>query len=186
MLRRSAGFDVPDFLAAGPRDILVAQSGVDTARQVLLEAELISPDASRPAVVRPGRLLIGLLIALAIGAAVVWIVAELLSSNSRRRAQAITTWRSEAIEAISSDARSNSSSESTGVPSNGSSRVSSSHERQPLVLVAHLDGDRPRDPVGPQQDHVQRVPALPGQPLLGVIGRPHVERRQRVDRARGR
>jgi hypothetical protein len=78
MLRRSAGFDVPDFLAAGPRDILVAQSGVDTARQVLLEAELISPDASRPAVVRPGRLLIGLLIALAIGAAIVWIVAELL------------------------------------------------------------------------------------------------------------
>ena len=38
ILRRSAGFDVPDFLAAGPRDILVAQSGVDTARQVLLEA----------------------------------------------------------------------------------------------------------------------------------------------------
>ena len=79
MLRRSAGFDVPDFLAAGPRDILVPQSGVDTARQVLLEAELISPEASRPAVVRPGRLLIGLLIALAIGAAIVWIVAELLA-----------------------------------------------------------------------------------------------------------
>jgi uncharacterized protein YbaR (Trm112 family) len=78
MLRRSAGFDVPDFLAAGPRDILVAQSGVDTARQVLLEADLISPDASRPAVVAPGRLLIGLLIAAAIGAAIVWIVAEVL------------------------------------------------------------------------------------------------------------
>ncbi len=78
MLRRSAGFDVPDFLAAGPRDILVPQSGVDTARQVLLEAELISPEASRPAVVRPGRLLIGLLIAVAIGAAIVWLVAEVL------------------------------------------------------------------------------------------------------------
>jgi hypothetical protein len=76
MLRRSAGFDVPDFLAAGPRDILVAESGVDTARQVLLEAELISPDASRPAVVTPGRLLVGLLIALAIGAAIVWLLAE--------------------------------------------------------------------------------------------------------------
>lgn len=79
MLRRSAGFDVPDFLAAGPRDILVPQSGVGTARQVLLEAELISPEASRPAVVTPGRLLIGVLIAAAIGAAIVWIVAELLS-----------------------------------------------------------------------------------------------------------
>jgi uncharacterized protein YbaR (Trm112 family) len=78
MLRRSAGFDVPDFLAAGPRDILVPQSGVDTARQVLLEAELISPDAGRPAVVAPGRLLIGLLVALAIGAAIVWLVAEVL------------------------------------------------------------------------------------------------------------
>jgi hypothetical protein len=33
--RRSAGFDVPDFLAAGPRDILVAASGVDAAREVL-------------------------------------------------------------------------------------------------------------------------------------------------------
>jgi zinc-ribbon domain len=33
--RRSGGFDVPDFLAAGPRDVLVAQSGVDIARDVL-------------------------------------------------------------------------------------------------------------------------------------------------------
>jgi hypothetical protein len=78
LLRRSAGFDVPDFLAAGPRDIMVPESGVDTARQVLLEAELISPDFSRPAVVTPGRLLIGLLIALAVGAAIVWAVAELV------------------------------------------------------------------------------------------------------------
>ena len=29
MAKRSGGFDVPDFLAAGPRDILVAASGVD-------------------------------------------------------------------------------------------------------------------------------------------------------------
>src|SRR6478752_1870269 len=65
LLRRSRGFDVPDFLAAGPRDIMVPESGVDTARQVLLEAELISPDFSRPAVVTPGRLLVGLLIAVA-------------------------------------------------------------------------------------------------------------------------
>jgi hypothetical protein len=78
LLRRSAGFDVPDFLAAGPRDIMVPASGVDTARQVLLEAELISPDFSRPAVVTPGRLLVGLLIALAIGAAIVWAMAELV------------------------------------------------------------------------------------------------------------
>ena len=37
VLRRSAGFDVPDFLAAGPRDILVPESGAETAREVLLQ-----------------------------------------------------------------------------------------------------------------------------------------------------
>ena len=35
MMRRSGGFDVPDFLASGPRDILVPASGADAARQVL-------------------------------------------------------------------------------------------------------------------------------------------------------
>jgi hypothetical protein len=75
MLRRSAGFDVPDFLAAGPRDILVPLSGVDAAREVLLEAELIDDGrgtASRPPV-SPGRLLAGLLVALAVGALIVWL-----------------------------------------------------------------------------------------------------------------
>lgn len=73
MIRRSAGFDVPDFLAAGPRDVLVPQSGVATAREVLLEAELISSEPSRP-VVAPAKLLIGLLVALAIGALIAWLV----------------------------------------------------------------------------------------------------------------
>ncbi len=40
LLRRSAGFDVPDFLAAGPRDVLVPEAAVLTARQVLLQDEL--------------------------------------------------------------------------------------------------------------------------------------------------
>jgi hypothetical protein len=40
ILRRSAGFDVPDFLAAGPRDVMVPQAGAEVAREVLLEAEL--------------------------------------------------------------------------------------------------------------------------------------------------
>ncbi len=35
MARRAAGFDVPDFLAAGPRDILVPESGVEAARETL-------------------------------------------------------------------------------------------------------------------------------------------------------
>ncbi len=72
LLRRSAGFDVPDFLAAGPRDVMVPISGADTARQVLLQADLVAPESpGRPA--RPGRLLIGLLTALAIGAVIIWL-----------------------------------------------------------------------------------------------------------------
>src|SRR3954447_7964548 len=39
-LRRSAGFDVPAFLAAGPRDVMVPASGLDVAREVLLQADL--------------------------------------------------------------------------------------------------------------------------------------------------
>jgi hypothetical protein len=35
VIRRAGGFDVPDFLAAGPRDIMVAASGADIAREVL-------------------------------------------------------------------------------------------------------------------------------------------------------
>jgi hypothetical protein len=38
--RRSAGADVPDFLAAGPRDVLVAQSAAEAARDVLLQSQL--------------------------------------------------------------------------------------------------------------------------------------------------
>jgi predicted esterase len=35
MLRRSMGFDVPDFMAAGPRDVMVPASGVQAAREAL-------------------------------------------------------------------------------------------------------------------------------------------------------
>lgn len=35
VLRRTRGFDVPDFLAAGPRDIVVPAAGVEMAREVL-------------------------------------------------------------------------------------------------------------------------------------------------------
>jgi hypothetical protein len=77
MLRRSAGFDVPDFLAAGPRDVLVPEAAVMTAREVLLQGELIS-DEPPARVVAPGRLLAGLLVALAIGALVVWLASQVV------------------------------------------------------------------------------------------------------------
>ena len=53
VLRRSAGFDVPDFLAAGPRDILVPESGAETAREVLLQADLAPTTSERANGPRP-------------------------------------------------------------------------------------------------------------------------------------
>ncbi|HWM08276.1 MAG TPA: hypothetical protein VNO82_03000 [Solirubrobacteraceae bacterium] len=39
LVRRTGGFDVPDFLAGGPRDILVPASGAETARELLGQPE---------------------------------------------------------------------------------------------------------------------------------------------------
>jgi hypothetical protein len=44
MLKRSPGFDVPDFLAAGPRDVMVPRGGWEAARKVLLDAEMAPPE----------------------------------------------------------------------------------------------------------------------------------------------
>lgn len=47
MLRRTRGFDVPDMLAAGPRDVMVPQTGHDAAREVLLQAEIVRDEPAR-------------------------------------------------------------------------------------------------------------------------------------------
>ena len=47
LLRRAAGFDVPDMLAAGPRDVLVPEAGAEVARDVLLQADMAPQE--RPA-----------------------------------------------------------------------------------------------------------------------------------------
>ena len=47
VLRRSAGFDVPDFLAAGPRDVMVPEAGAETAREVLLQADMAPTTGDR-------------------------------------------------------------------------------------------------------------------------------------------
>lgn len=44
--RRAGGADVPDFLAAGPRDILVPESGAQAAREALAPAA--AEDSSEP------------------------------------------------------------------------------------------------------------------------------------------
>ena len=77
MLRRTRGFDVPDMLAAGPRDVLVPASGAGPAREVLLQADLL--DARTAAAERPGRLLAGLLAVCALVAVVAWVGTELIA-----------------------------------------------------------------------------------------------------------
>jgi zinc ribbon protein len=79
MLRRSRGFDVPDMLAAGPRDVMVPASGAHAAREVLMAAELVGTEAPARAVERPGRLLAGLLAAFALVAIIAWLGTELLT-----------------------------------------------------------------------------------------------------------
>lgn len=73
-LRRTRGFDVPEMLAAGPRDVLVPAAGREAAREVLLEAELVA-DAPPP-VPPAGRVLAALVAAAALVALIAWLGTE--------------------------------------------------------------------------------------------------------------
>jgi hypothetical protein len=73
ILRRSAGFDVPDFLAAGPRDVLVPEAGAEAARELLHESKL-SPAPGAPARPNPVKLVA----AIALGGAATALIAWLL------------------------------------------------------------------------------------------------------------
>ena len=76
LVRRAAGSDVPDFLAAGRRDVLVPASGVATAREVLLQADILGePAGAGPP---PQRLLLGLLFAVVLVGLIAWLGTELL------------------------------------------------------------------------------------------------------------
>ncbi len=139
MARRAPGFDVPDFLAAGPRHILVPESGVAAARKLsrppprTRTGQIRAPQTRtgvsdqedqrdrrldqdrRPADQRTG--------------APAWGRRRLAGPAPQTR----TGWpASLVIASISSLARSNSASDSTGVPSNGSSRWSSTQAWEAL------------------------------------------------------
>lgn len=78
-LRRARGSDVPDFLAAGPRDVLVAQSDVRVARDLLqADGGTLVPDSA--VVASPLRVLAGVVIAVALVALLVWLGTEFLIS----------------------------------------------------------------------------------------------------------
>jgi len=79
VVRRAPGFDVPEFLAAGPRDVLVAASDVDVARDVLGQDDPEeSVRSSRSGADRPTRVLAGLLIGLAVVVLVVCVATYVL------------------------------------------------------------------------------------------------------------
>ena len=74
ILRRTRGFDVPDFLAAGPRDVMVPESGFQRARELLEGADLLTAEpepGSLPGIGSPTRLAVWLLVA--VGAALVLV-----------------------------------------------------------------------------------------------------------------
>jgi hypothetical protein len=82
MLRRARGFDVPDFLAAGPRDVLVPESGYEAAREMLRGADMLSRESdpgSLPGIGSPLRLAIGILIAVGLAALVVFALYQITS-----------------------------------------------------------------------------------------------------------
>jgi hypothetical protein len=72
IFRRSIGFDVPDFLAAGWRDVLVPESGARAAREVLSEAQVAPPLPPRQPP-RLGGLVVWIGVGLLIGAALLWL-----------------------------------------------------------------------------------------------------------------
>jgi len=79
VVRRAPGFDVPEFLAAGPREVLVTVSDVAVARDVLREVDQGASSPSPPSGTdRPTRVRAAVLIAVALVAAVVCVVADLV------------------------------------------------------------------------------------------------------------
>jgi hypothetical protein len=78
--RRTRGFDVPDFLAAGPRDILVPEAGAEAAKELLAGVQADQPEASTAAGgERPLHLAAGLLVALVGAAGLIWVLYQLSS-----------------------------------------------------------------------------------------------------------
>ena len=76
MARRTRGFDVPDFLAAGPRDVLVPEAGAELARALLREADVAETIEPQPGTNDGSRLVLRALAVLGgalIAALIAWL-----------------------------------------------------------------------------------------------------------------
>ncbi len=78
VLRRTRGFDVPDFLAAGPRDVMVARGAAEDARALLADPDAPATPGDDTGEERPVRLLVGMAVALALAVLVVWVLYVLI------------------------------------------------------------------------------------------------------------
>jgi hypothetical protein len=90
ILKRSGGFDAPEFLAAGPRDIWVNQGHAEEARRILAETLTESESEEREELegearlrgtggdpTSPGRLALYVAGGLVVAIVIVWIVYEI-------------------------------------------------------------------------------------------------------------
>jgi hypothetical protein len=90
ILKRSGGFDAPEFLAAGPRDIWVNRGHADDARRILAETLTESESEEREELegeahlratggepTSPGRLALYVAAGLVVAILIVWIVYEI-------------------------------------------------------------------------------------------------------------
>lgn len=90
ILKRSGGFDAPEFLAAGPRDIWVNRGHADEARRILAETLTESESEEREELegearlratggepTPPGRLALYVAAGLVVAILIVWIVYEI-------------------------------------------------------------------------------------------------------------
>jgi hypothetical protein len=79
LARRTRGFDVPDFLAAGPRDVLVPESGAELARALLRDAdvaETVDPQTQVDSSPSQARILLAVLGGGLFAAFVAWLLAN--------------------------------------------------------------------------------------------------------------
>src|SRR3954467_8466287 len=78
MARRTRGFDVPDFLAAGPRDILVPESGAEQAPGLLREVDVAETVDARTTTAAGAALQVRILLAVLGGGLLAAFLAWLL------------------------------------------------------------------------------------------------------------
>jgi Putative prokaryotic signal transducing protein len=78
VIRRAPGFDVPEFLAAGPREVLVDASDVPVARELLREVDEPGPPSGSGDDRPSRRVLAWVLIAVAFVTLVVCVAADVL------------------------------------------------------------------------------------------------------------